>query len=160
MTTVLNVDDGQFDDAPKDVGYPHIDDTEFIDLTSDKDEDEYDDDSEEYDQVRVEDEDWEVAEKDFTKQYNRLRQHLAVRPGSATSTATTAPSKSAGGKGSNVAVLPAINHPSQSPAARKVASTVAKDQTASQLATRPPLLKIRLTDRRKGLSQTAATTVI
>ncbi|SJL03733.1 related to extragenic suppressor of the bimD6 mutation [Armillaria ostoyae] len=136
MTTVapvLNVEDGQFDDAPEDVGYARIDDTELIDLTSDEDEDEYDDDSEEYDQVRVEDEDWEVAEKDFTKQYNRLRQHLAVRSGSATSTATT-PSKSAGGKGSNVAVLPAVNHPSQSTAARKAASTVAKDQTASQLA--------------------------
>ncbi len=65
MTTVapaLNVEDGQFDDAPEDVGYARIDDTELIDLTSDE-EDEYDDDSEEYDQVRVEDEDWEVAEK-------------------------------------------------------------------------------------------------
>ncbi|KAG7443639.1 RIO1-domain-containing protein, partial [Guyanagaster necrorhizus] len=71
---------------------------------------------------------------DFTKQYNRLRQHLAVRSGSATSTAPTTPSKPAGGKGSNVAVLPAVNHPSQSMAARKAASTVAKDQTASQLA--------------------------
>ena len=64
MTTValvLNVEDGQFDDAPEDVGHARIDDTELIDLTSD--EDEYDDDSEEYDQVRVEDEDWEIAEK-------------------------------------------------------------------------------------------------
>ncbi|GJJ09567.1 hypothetical protein Clacol_003790 [Clathrus columnatus] len=29
--------------------------------------------------VNVDDEDWEIAERDFTKQYNRLRQHLAVR---------------------------------------------------------------------------------
>ncbi|KAI9443085.1 RIO1-domain-containing protein [Lactarius indigo] len=32
---------------------------------------------------RVEDEDWEIVEKDFTKQYNRLRQHLAVHSGNA-----------------------------------------------------------------------------
>ncbi|PBK72339.1 hypothetical protein ARMSODRAFT_1002464 [Armillaria solidipes] len=115
VAPALNVDDGQFDDAPEDVGYARIDDTELINLTSDEDEDEYDDYSEEYDQVRVEDEDWEVAEK-------------------ATSTATTTPSKSAGRKGSNVAILPAVNHPSQSTAARKAASTVAKDQTASRLA--------------------------
>ncbi|KAK0238883.1 hypothetical protein EDD85DRAFT_1002045 [Armillaria nabsnona] len=96
MTTVapvLSVEDGQFDDAPEDVGYAHIDDAELIDLTSD--------------------EDWEVAEKDFTKRYNRLRQHLVVWSGSATSTATTTPSKSA---------------------ARKAASTVEKDQRASQFA--------------------------
>ncbi len=65
MATVapaLYIEDGQFDDAPEGVGYARIDDTELIDLTSDE-EDEYDDDSEEYDQVRVEDEDWEVAKK-------------------------------------------------------------------------------------------------
>ncbi len=49
MTTVASVEDSQFDDAPEDVGYARIDDAELIDLTSDE--------------VRVEDEDWEVAEK-------------------------------------------------------------------------------------------------
>ncbi|KAK0202896.1 RIO1-domain-containing protein [Desarmillaria ectypa] len=127
---MTDFEDGQFDDAPDDE-YPRIDDTELVDLTLDEsidDSDEY----EEYDQVRVEDEDWEVAEKDFTKQYNRLRQHLAVRSGSAMMTATT--TKPAGGKGSNVAVLPAVNHPSQSTSARKATVAVSKDQTASQLA--------------------------
>ncbi|KAI9456155.1 RIO1-domain-containing protein [Russula earlei] len=35
------------------------------------------------DLAKVEDEDWEIAERDFTKQYNRLRQHLAVSSGNA-----------------------------------------------------------------------------
>ncbi len=63
MTTIAP--DGQFDDEPEDVGYARIDDTALIDLTL-HEENEYDDVSEEYDQViqvRVEDEDWEVAEK-------------------------------------------------------------------------------------------------
>ncbi|KAK0446724.1 hypothetical protein EV421DRAFT_1901567 [Armillaria borealis] len=92
------------DDTPEDVGYARINDTELIDLTSDER------------TIRVEDEDWEVAEKDFTKPYNRLRQHLACDPDQ------------------QRAPLRRRLRSLQSTAARKAASTVAKDQTASQLA--------------------------
>ncbi|KAJ7288290.1 RIO1-domain-containing protein [Mycena rebaudengoi] len=76
-----------------------------------------------YDDNRVEDEDWERAEGDFTKHYNRLRQHVAVRTGNAQGTS------SALGKNSVVAAIPAVNHP-----AAKSTAAAPKDRTSDQLA--------------------------
>ncbi|KAG6854643.1 hypothetical protein C0991_003291 [Blastosporella zonata] len=91
---------------------------------SDYDEDEID---EEYEDNRVEDEDWEIAERDFTKQYNRLRQHVAVRTGVAQGASSSV------NNSSSVAPLPAVNHPRST----KVSTTTtahAKDKTTDQLA--------------------------
>ncbi|KAJ7209724.1 RIO1-domain-containing protein [Mycena pura] len=74
---------------------------------------------EEYSDTRVEDEDWERAEGDFTKQFNRLRQHVAVRTGNAQGTS------SALNKNASVARVPAINHP---------ATKINADKTTDQLA--------------------------
>ncbi|KAG9048323.1 protein kinase rio1 [Tulasnella sp. UAMH 9824] len=62
-------------------------------------------------EIRPEDEDWEVAEKDFTKQYNRLRQHAAVY------NRTARPEAISKQKGTAVLSLPPVNKP------RKVATT-------------------------------------
>jgi RIO kinase 1 len=60
---------------------------------------------------------------DFTKHYNRLRQHVAVRTGNAQGTS------SALGKNSVVAAIPAVNHP-----AAKSTAAAPKDRTSDQLA--------------------------
>ncbi|TRM64022.1 RIO1 family-domain-containing protein [Schizophyllum amplum] len=126
------IDPGQFDDAPEE-GTRR--DTAFIDLSdsesSDASEANAPSDSESsiddfYDDTRVEDEDWENAERDFTKQYNRLRQHVAVRTGSAAGTSSSTK------KGTAVAPLPAVNHPKQRAAAQT--NEHAKDKTTDQLA--------------------------
>ncbi|KAJ1303362.1 hypothetical protein OPQ81_011556 [Rhizoctonia solani] len=54
-----------------------------------------------YDEVNQAD--WEFADGDFTKQYNRLRQHVQVRSGTASGT------HSALGQNASVAPLPAVN---------------------------------------------------
>ncbi|KDN45397.1 hypothetical protein RSAG8_04984, partial [Rhizoctonia solani AG-8 WAC10335] len=54
-----------------------------------------------YDEVN--EADWEAADGDFTKQYNRLRQHVQVRTGTALGT------RSALGQNVSVAPLPAVN---------------------------------------------------
>ncbi|KAJ6585026.1 RIO1 family-domain-containing protein [Mycena capillaripes] len=77
----------------------------------------------EYSDTRVEDEDWERAEGDFTKHFNRLRQHVAVRTGNAQGTA------SALGKNTAVVAVPAINHP-----AAKTIAAPPRDRTTDQLA--------------------------
>ncbi|KAF7422527.1 protein kinase rio1 [Pleurotus ostreatus] len=79
--------------------------------------------------IRVEDEDWENAERDFTKQYNRLRQHVAVRAGVAQS------SQSSIDHSSKVAVLPAVNHPQSRKLAVSNATALSHspDKTADQL---------------------------
>ncbi|KAF8319707.1 RIO1-domain-containing protein [Clavulina sp. PMI_390] len=75
--------------------------------------------------ARVDDEDWEMAEGDFTKSYNRLKQHLNVRSGQAlASAAANAPSNL-------VAPLPAVNRP-------RVAKTKASTQETSGPATAKP----------------------
>ena len=100
-----------------------------------------------YDENRVEDEDWEIAERgnnvldcptfqrddnylDFTKQYNRFRQHVAVRTGNAQATASSLR------QGVSVAPLPVINQPKRSEASTRIASGlgVRGDRTADQLA--------------------------
>ncbi|KAJ7069724.1 RIO1-domain-containing protein, partial [Mycena amicta] len=75
-----------------------------------------------YSDTRVEDEDWERAEGDFTKQFNRLRQHVAVRTGNAQGTS------SALNKNASVAPVPAINHP-----AANAKSPASRERTTDQL---------------------------
>ncbi|KAF6755888.1 atypical/RIO/RIO1 protein kinase [Ephemerocybe angulata] len=151
------IEEGQFDDAPGDIQLPTgRPEAAYIDTVSDHgeavntqeiilnhdypptsdDEDEYDDDEfleedEYYSQTRVEDEDWEVAERDFTKQYNRLRQHVAVRTGNAQGVSSSINHKEA------VAPLPAVNFPKSSAASTSAkapkASASNKDPTINQL---------------------------
>ncbi|KAF7314280.1 Serine/threonine-protein kinase RIO1 [Mycena kentingensis (nom. inval.)] len=77
-----------------------------------------------YSDNRVEDEDWERAEGDFTKQYNRLRQHVAVRSGNAQGTT------SALNKNASVAAVPAINHPA---ANQSIKTPSSRDRATDQL---------------------------
>lgn len=65
---------------------------------------------------------------DFTKQYNRLRQHVAVRTGDAQGTTSSLNHKTA------VASLPAVNRPKQAKQAVPTPSAShSKDKTESQL---------------------------
>ena len=67
---------------------------------------------------------------DFTKQYNRLRQHVAVRTGAAQGVASSINGKAA------VATLPAVNRPRASVKAApnvSTSSTTRRDRTADQL---------------------------
>ncbi|KZT09117.1 RIO1-domain-containing protein [Laetiporus sulphureus 93-53] len=155
------VEEGQFDDAPDDKpgaptaetgstplnpreGHAYIDDEEaLLAWSQSEDEDEERDAFEEeedeleasvFQTLRAEDEDWEIAERDFTKQYNRLKQHVAVRTGSAQGVASAINSRA------TVAALPAVNRPRlTAKAAPSAVSTSnasvprAKDQTADQL---------------------------
>ncbi|KAA1469860.1 RIO1-domain-containing protein [Dentipellis sp. KUC8613] len=135
----LPIEDGQFDDAPEGAdettntapnpnpraGHNYIDDAalEWSDTPSEDDDEEedYAEDGDLYN--RVEDEDWEITERDFTKQYNRLKQHLAVHSGEAKGVA------SAKDKSTSVASLPAVNRPRTQPPVG-----MQKDKTDSQLA--------------------------
>ncbi|PSR70474.1 hypothetical protein PHLCEN_2v13625 [Hermanssonia centrifuga] len=145
------IEEGQFDDAPGDASNPTQDTTDiraghrYIDeeqenilewsseSSGDEEElDEFDvreDDMEAaaFENLRAEDEDWEIAERDFTKQYNRLRQHVAVRTGIAQGTSSIVNGTTA------VASLPAINRPR--PAKQVVASgsSHTRDKTENQL---------------------------
>ncbi|KAI0259799.1 RIO1 family-domain-containing protein [Gloeopeniophorella convolvens] len=105
------IEDGQFDDATNDgsenprQGHNYIDDP-LPELSEDSSEEDDDLELEELDELaRAEDEDWEVAERDFTKQYNRLRQHLAVNAGNAQGVASSIK------QSASVASLPAVNRP-------------------------------------------------
>ncbi|KAF9781875.1 RIO1-domain-containing protein [Thelephora terrestris] len=105
---------------------------------SDSDDDDFLD---QLDDLRVEDEDWEATERglsiffralfafasylDFTKQYNRLRQHVAVR--SRNDSAKTIPASLTK---STVAHLPAINRPTTTD---RAAGLPRKDKTVDQL---------------------------
>ncbi|KAI0771395.1 RIO1 family-domain-containing protein [Irpex lacteus] len=94
-------------------GHTYIDEEGLLEWSSDSsEEDEFDLEEDEneaaaFDGLRAEDEDWEIAERDFTKQYNRLRQHVAVRTGDAQGTTSSLNHKTA------VASLPAVNRPKQ-----------------------------------------------
>ncbi|KAJ7259489.1 RIO1 family-domain-containing protein [Mycena haematopus] len=100
-------------------------DPEPAEWTSDASSDwDSEDDISEYSDTHVEDEDWERAEGDFTKHFNRLRQHVAVRAGNVQGTA------SALGNNATVVAVPAINHP----AAKTVANAPPRDRTTDQLA--------------------------
>ncbi|KAI9465630.1 RIO1-domain-containing protein [Lactarius psammicola] len=65
---------------------------------------------------RVEDEDWEIVEKDFTKQYNRLRQHLAVHSGNADGVPSSIR------QSTSVASYPTVNRPKVATSSRFPAS--------------------------------------
>ncbi|QRV92473.1 atypical/RIO/RIO1 protein kinase [Ceratobasidium sp. AG-Ba] len=110
-TQIFNPELNALDRAPDfdpRAGQTFIDEADFdaLDL-EDNDEDEgeevYSDEDFGYDEVN--DADWEVADGDFTKQYNRLRQHVQVRSG------TAAGAPSAIGQNASVAPLPAVNRP-------------------------------------------------
>lgn len=69
-----------------------------------------------------------TAHADFTKQYNRLKQHVAVRTGAAQGVASAINTRAA------VASLPAVNRPRQSAKPSTTsASAHTKDKTADQL---------------------------
>ncbi|KAF8528047.1 RIO1-domain-containing protein [Hysterangium stoloniferum] len=55
----------------------------------------------------VDDEDWEIAERDFTKQYNRLRQHVAARSGTSDPPASSVANSIA--VPTRIVPLPAVN---------------------------------------------------
>ncbi|XP_006462576.1 hypothetical protein AGABI2DRAFT_186466 [Agaricus bisporus var. bisporus H97] len=132
------IEPGQFDDAPERQPLEHIVNRGaggYIDTHDfDGDEGEEDEDSDyyeiddAYEEDRVEDEDWEVAERDFTKQFNRLRQHLAIRTGNAQGVS------SAVNAGTSVATLPVINQPRSVPSQNSTKISSAKDKTIDQLA--------------------------
>ncbi|KAG8816536.1 protein kinase rio1, partial [Serendipita sp. 399] len=94
-------------------GKNEADDDEMLDEEYDEEEEYDSDDLREWqqgDEHRVDDEDWEIAEKDFTKQYNRLKQHNEVLYGTSTPSSISKSSST----GQQVAVLPAINRPKPS----------------------------------------------
>ncbi|KAF9565744.1 RIO1-domain-containing protein [Agrocybe pediades] len=153
MTSTEHVEPGQFEDADEVVqtpasnrdGHAYIDtvepltDDQLLNFTDDEEQELEDDDDyyeEDYDDNRVEDEDWENAERgsflDFTKQFNRLRQHVAVRTGNAQGTSSSL------NNNTTVAALPAVNHPRNAAASTSKPSAAiaanAKDRTADQLA--------------------------
>ncbi|KAH9854713.1 RIO1 family-domain-containing protein [Lenzites betulinus] len=144
------VEEGQFDDAPGDItvpqpadpreGHTFIDDEQILEWSSgssgeesEPDEFELEEDTleaEAFQTLRAEDEDWEVAERDFTKQYNRLRQHVAVRTGAAQGVASALNSRS------TVAALPAVNRPRPAKAVNTPSTSQnehSKDKTENQL---------------------------
>ncbi|EDR13789.1 uncharacterized protein LACBIDRAFT_322966, partial [Laccaria bicolor S238N-H82] len=136
MATLINapIDEGQFDDAPRPSQfyidtYDPAEDANALDWPNSPLEDDDDDLDDTYDENRVEDEDWEIAERDFTKQYNRLKQHVAVRTGNAQGTS------SALNQFSTVAALPAVNHPRTTiPLSAPSNRSNGKDKTIDQLA--------------------------
>ncbi|OBZ71498.1 Serine/threonine-protein kinase rio1 [Grifola frondosa] len=141
--------DGQFDDAPTAPaapaieadpreGHRFIDDDALLEWSSSSssDDDEPDEFEEEEDNMeaaafhtlRAEDEDWEIAERDFTKQYNRLKQHVAVRTGAAQGVASAFNARAA------VASLPAVNRPRPAKArATAAVPSPTNDRTENQL---------------------------
>ncbi|KEP54046.1 RIO kinase [Rhizoctonia solani 123E] len=72
-----------------------------LNWSEEEEEEDLSDDDFGYDEVNQAD--WEAADGDFTKQYNRLRQHIQVRSGTALGTRSTL------GQNTSVAPLPAVN---------------------------------------------------
>ncbi|KIP06204.1 hypothetical protein PHLGIDRAFT_119166 [Phlebiopsis gigantea 11061_1 CR5-6] len=148
---IPDAEEGQFDDAPEDtsvpepvdartqVVHPLIDEQELLEWSSDgtdeeDEQDEFENEEDEmeaaaFDGLRAEDEDWEITERDFTKQYNRLRQHVAVHTGAAQGVSSTIDRTAA------VASLPAVNRlrPKKEQASTPSSSTNARDKTENQL---------------------------
>ncbi|RPD62390.1 RIO1-domain-containing protein [Lentinus tigrinus ALCF2SS1-7] len=145
-------EEGQFDDAPDDhtaptpadprQGHNYIDDEGLLEWSSESSEDEESEpdefeeeedtlEAEAFQTLRAEDEDWEIAERDFTKQYNRLRQHVAVRTGAAQGVASAINAKAV------VAALPAVNRPRppkvKDAQTRQQEQEHSKDKTENQL---------------------------
>ncbi|KAG8946845.1 protein kinase rio1 [Tulasnella sp. 424] len=104
MNELQREDEGPFDSG-SDTAYE-----DGRDLAEEDGEEEQVDSEEDWAQeIRPEDEDWEVAEKDFTKQYNRLRQHAAVY------NKTARPEAISKQKGTAVLSLPPVNKPRKAP---------------------------------------------
>ncbi|KAI0822312.1 RIO1 family-domain-containing protein [Trametes gibbosa] len=143
-------EEGQFDDAPGDISVPQptnarqghnfIDDERILAWSSESSGDESEPDEFELEEdnneaaafrtLRAEDEDWEIAERDFTKQYNRLRQHVAIRTGAAQGVASALNSRA------SVATLPAVNRPRPARAISTPSTSQQqhhKDKTENQL---------------------------
>lgn len=125
----LSLTPDQFNDAfdqdsTRDGGH-YVDDADQSSVETDEDADIDESSDDVFEDNRVEDEDWEIAERDFTKQYNRLRQHVAVRTGTAQGTRSSINQNAA------VAPLPVVNQPR---AACVTVPSYAKDKTAGQLA--------------------------
>ncbi|OCH91220.1 RIO1-domain-containing protein [Obba rivulosa] len=148
MTHEDAIEEGQFDDAPAEdlepaqnstnprEGHSFIDDEHLLEWSSESEEEDAFDaeedelEAESFNVLRAEDEDWEIAERDFTKQYNRLRQHVAVRTGAAHSVTSSIDTRT------TVAPLPAINRPRAVPKAASTSTRTterAKDRTEDQL---------------------------
>ncbi|KAH9936381.1 RIO1 family-domain-containing protein [Fomitopsis serialis] len=139
-TQALTVEAGQFDDAPEDnstavdprAGHAYVDEVppeedkllEWSSASESEDQDEF---AEAFQTLRAEDEDWEIAERDFTKQYNRVRQHVAVRTGAAQGVTSSMDNRAA------VASLPAVNRPKQTAKASSSTVTRTMDKTEDQL---------------------------
>ncbi|KAI0789731.1 RIO1 family-domain-containing protein [Abortiporus biennis] len=139
-------EEGQFDDAPEEAtnttplnprdGHNFIDEDNLLEWSSEEEEeDEFEleenaMEAEAFETLRAEDEDWEIAERDFTKQYNRLKQHVAVRTGTAQGVLSSV------GSQASVAALPAVNRPrpvKQAAAATNENKNHSKDKTENQL---------------------------
>ncbi|KIO33433.1 hypothetical protein M407DRAFT_233075 [Tulasnella calospora MUT 4182] len=99
----------------------------FLDEEGDRDQEVDSEDDWAQNEIRPEDEDWEVAEKDFTKQYNRLRQHAAVY------NRTARPEVTSKQKGTAVLSLPPVNKPRKVPTSTATPATTpaAPAQTSS-----------------------------
>ncbi|KAF9241115.1 RIO1-domain-containing protein [Melanogaster broomeanus] len=110
-------------ESPLDVARGQFDRCQLLEWSepSDDEDDEFSEDG--LEENRAEDEDWEIAERDFTKQYNRLRQHVAVRSGNAHGVTSSI------NQNATVASLPAVNRPRTA-----TVHVNAKDKTADQLA--------------------------
>ncbi|KAI0917266.1 hypothetical protein AcV5_007780 [Taiwanofungus camphoratus] len=141
------IEDGQFDDAIEEAaevststdsrgGHHFIDEDNILDSSNSEEDDDKQDafEAEEDDleaaafhTLRAEDEDWEIAERDFTKQYNRLRQHVAVHTGSAQGFKSAIDVRTA------VASLPAVNRPRTVVKSAAAEITHAKDKITDQL---------------------------
>ncbi|KAH0832114.1 RIO1-domain-containing protein [Lanmaoa asiatica] len=148
----LEIVPGQFDDALEDAeqhdprqGGHYIDDDQLLEWSEPSEDEDADIDQlsgDDFEDDRVEDEDWEIAERgdsvldrpsvrpdvrmaysDFTKQYNRLRQHVAVRSGNVQGAASST------NQNASVAPLPAVNHPRN-----PIVHVHVKDKTTTQLA--------------------------
>lgn len=132
----LTMDVDQFEDAPGDYSLRDPTGTHtYIDEENEIDSDSLDDDDDDWrewaatEDHRVDDEDWEIAEKDFTKQYNRLKQHHALTTGASTS---------------NLPVLPAINRPKQ------------QKQPTENREERKKIIDKRMSDQLSALSKYAS----
>ncbi|KAG8907703.1 protein kinase rio1 [Tulasnella sp. 403] len=80
----------------------------------------------EEDEIRVEDEDWEIADKDFTKQFNRLRQHAAILNGMAFADVNPSTQQ----RSTRVAVPVVNTHRAPKPHANDPAAKVASNKPA------------------------------
>ncbi|KAG8214661.1 RIO1-domain-containing protein [Butyriboletus roseoflavus] len=115
------IEDAQQHD-PRQGGH-YIDDAQLLEWSEPSEDEDDRLSGDDYEDDRAEDEDWEIAERDFTKQFNRLRQHVAVRSGNVQGAVSSTNQNSA------VALLPAVNHPRN-----PIVHARAKDKTTTQLA--------------------------